>query len=58
MNAGLFVALYVILVDAVVNDIPFVLARYLQYAVVGSAVDFVLCVLYQYYGVFCTRYGA
>ena len=40
MNAGTLVTLDEVLVDAVVDDIPFVLAGNLEHGVVGGAIDF------------------
>ena len=37
-----------VLVDTMIENIPLVLSRYLEYRVVGGALDFILRVLYQY----------
>ena len=51
VDAWLLIAFDIVFVYAVINNIPFVLARYLQHAVVGSSVDFVLSILNEDYWV-------
>jgi hypothetical protein len=52
MHAWVFVSFYVVFVDAVVDDVPFVGVRYLKDRVVGGSVDLALVVLAQDDGVF------
>ena len=56
MIARPLVTTYVILVDAVIEDIPFVLTRYLKDRVMGSAIYLIVGILYKHDGLFSHFY--
>ena len=48
MNTWAFFPLNIILVDAMIDDVPFVASQYLKYTIVGRAIDFVGRVLNEH----------